>query len=324
MSDGGRRRLLGALAALAASGILPAGAAAFPSQTVRIVVPYPPGGFNDRLARFLARRLRERWHRAVVVDNRPGGGTLIGTDLVAKAAPDGHTLLQAAFAFGANPGLRATLPFDPIADFAPIVLCAATPNLLVVGAGQPFASVAELIEAAHARPGGIAFGSAGPGSSSHLCIEMLEEQARIELTHVPYKGSAPALDDVMSGQIQAAFDNVPNALPHLRSGRVRALAVTSPERFALLPKIPPLADTLHDFQVSSWFGLVAPAGTPVAVVDAINQEVNGILALPRTRALFHDEGVELLGGTPGAFAAHLRSEIAKWREVARRTGASLH
>ncbi|MBI1396541.1 MAG: tripartite tricarboxylate transporter substrate binding protein [Betaproteobacteria bacterium] len=322
MSDPARRRALAGLAALAASSSLGATALEHPSHPVRIVVPYPPGGFNDRLARLLARRVGESWRTSVTVENRPGGGTLVATEAVARAEPDGRTLLLAGFAFAASPGLRASLPFDPLEDFDPVVLCASTPNLLVVGADQPYGDVADLIAAARARPSSIAFGSEGPASSAHLCIEMLEREAGIELTHVPYKGSATALADVVSGQIQAAFDDVPNVLPHLAAGRLRALAVTTASHFALLPHVPPMTETIRDFVVSSWFGLVAPHGTPHAFTDALNQEVNRILQLPRTRKQFAAEGVEAIGGSPERFAEHVRTEIARWRQIAKRAGLS--
>jgi tripartite-type tricarboxylate transporter receptor subunit TctC len=229
MSEGRRRWLLGAAGLLAAAGAS-AQTERYPARTARLVVPYPPGGFNDQFARLLAQRLAEAWGVPVMVDNRPGGGTLIGTEAVVRAAPDGHVLLMASFALGANPGLHARLPYDTLRDLAPVAYCAATPNLLVVPAGSPVRSVA--------------YRSAGPGSSNHLSMELFKRQSGVDLVHVPYKDSAPALIDLVAGRLQAMFDNVPNVLPQVRGGRLRAVAAVlrdqgvepvggSPEQFAL-------------------------------------------------------------------------------------------
>jgi len=293
----------------------------FPTHPVRIVVPFTPGAFTDQIARVLAQRLGETWKRTVLVDNRPGGATQIGTDLVAKAPPDGHTLLMAGFAFGVNPSLVPRPPYDALTDFAPMALCASTPNLLVVGAGQPFRNVAELLAAARSDPDGIAFASAGPATSNHLSMELLKTRTGANLLHVPYKGSAPAVLDVIAGRVPALFDNVPNVLPHVRAGKLRALAVTTPRRFALLPALPTMTEAgVADFEIASWFGLATRAGAPRAAIDAVNREVNAILRRPEVRELFRAQGVEPLGGSPEQFGDHIRAQIAKWAPVVRSAG----
>ncbi len=323
MSEGRRRWLLGAAGLLAAAGAR-AQAERYPARTVRLVVPYPPGGFNDQFARLLAQRLAEAWGVPVVVDNRPGGGTLIGTEAVVRAAPDGHVLLMASFALGANPGLHLRLPYDTLRDLAPVAYCAATPNLLVVPADSPVRSVADLVALAKARPGELAYRSAGPGSSNHLSMELFKRQSGVDLVHVPYKGSAPALIDLVAGRLQAMFDNVPNVLPQVRGGRLRAVAVTTPRRFQLLPELPTVASQgLPDFDVSVWFGMVAPARTPPPVIAQLNREVNRILLLPAVAAVLRDQGVEPVGGSPEQFALHLRTQVEKWGTLARGAGIRL-
>jgi len=316
-----RRRLLAAgLAAPLVLGRAAAGTA-FPSRAMRIVVPFTPGAFTDQIARLLAQRLGDTWKRTVLVENRPGGATQIGTDLVAKAPPDGHTMLMAGFAFGVNPSLLPKPPYDALRDFAPVVLCASTPNLLVVGADQPITTVAELLAASKASPDGIAFASAGPATSNHLCMELLKTTTGANLLHVPYKGSAPAVLDVIAGRVPAIFDNVPNVLQHVKAGKLRAIAVTTPRRFALLPHLPTMIEAgVPDFEVGSWFGLAAPARVPRPVVDAVNAEVNRILLQPDIRDLFRAQGVEPVGGSPEQFGIHLRAQIAKWAPVVKAAG----
>jgi len=296
----------------------------FPARSIRIVVPFPPGGFNDQLARVLAQKLHEAWGQSVLVDNRPGGGSQIGTQVVAKAVPDGYTLLMASFAFAVNPSLYAKLPYDTARDFLPVILCAATPNLLVVGTEVPAGSVKDLIALAKAKPGELVYGSAGLGSSNHLSMEMLKARAGVDLIHVPYKGSAPAVMDLVGGRLHAMFDNTPNVLQQVRGGKLRALAVTTPRRFALTPELPTVAEAgLKDFEVSVWFGLVAPARTPQPVVERINAEVNRILLLPDVQETFRLQGVETIGGSPQQFALHLRGQMAKWSGVIREAGIRL-
>ena len=316
-----RRTLLAAAVLAPIAGLARGAPIAFPTRPVRIVVPFTPGAFTDQIARLLAQRLGEAWKRSVVVENRPGGASQIGTDLVAKAAPDGHTMLMAGFAFCVNPSMEPRPPYDALRDFAPIVLCAATPNLLVVGADQPVKNVAELLALAKSASDRVAFASAGPATSNHLCIELLKSKTGANLLHVPYKGSAPAVLDVIAGRVPAMFDNVPNVLQHVKAGKLRALAVTTPRRFALLSQLPTMIEAgVPDFEVGSWFGLAAPARVPRPVIDAINTEVNRILLQAEIRELFRAQGVEPVGGSPEQLGNHLRAQIAKWAPIVKAAG----
>ncbi len=294
----------------------------YPSKPIRIIVPYPPGGFNDTLARTLGQKLNQKWGQSVVVDNRPGGGTTIGTNLVAKAPADGHTLLVVSFAFGVNPSLYQQLPYDTRRDFAPVVLAAGTANVLVVNPQLPVKSVLDLIALAKAKPGKLNYASAGNGSSNHLSMELFKSMAGVDMVHVPYKGSAPAVTDLIGGQVDVMFDNVPNVLQHVKAGKLRGLAVSSKARSPFTPDLPTVAEAgVPGFDVSVWFGVVAPSGTPKAVVFQLNAEINRILKLPEVVESFHKQGVDPLGGTPDAFAEFLRDQSVKWAKVVKDSGA---
>ena len=292
---------------------------AWPERPVRIVVPVPPGGGNDIVARLLAQRLTDMWKQQVVVDNRPGASTAIGAEIVARAAADGHTLMFHSASFAINAAMQRQLPFDPLRDFAPITLVARVPQILVVNPGFTAKSVGELIALAKARPGQIHFASAGTGSSPHLAMEVLMEMTGISLNHVPYKGTAPGLADVIAGQVQLVFDSIPPALPYVRSGRVRALAVASPKRFPSLPDVATMSESgLPGYDFASWFGVLAPARTPQAVVAAVNQEVRTILQATDVRERLTDLGLEPLGTTSQEYGRHLEAEIARWRSFIQR------
>lgn len=295
----------------------------YPSKPIRIVVPYPPGGFNDTLARTLGRKLTESWKQPVIVDNRPGGGTTIGTSLVSKAPADGYTLLIVSFAFAVNPGLFRELPYDSARDFMPVILAAGTPNLLVVNPALPVKSVQDFIRLAKSKPGGLNYASAGNGSSNHLSMEFFSSLAGLNLVHVPYKGSVPAVTDLIGGQVEAMFDNVPNVMQHVKVGKLRALAVSSKERSAfLLPDVPTVAESgVPGFEVSVWFGVVTPAGTPAMVVAKLNAEFNRILGLAEVARLFHAQGVEPRGGSAREFALFLSQQTTKWTKVVKDSGA---
>src|ERR1044072_8288252 len=291
-------RVLGLLlATLAMSG---AARAAFPDKTIRIVVPYTPGGFNDTLGRIVAQKFTDDWGVPAVVENRPGGGTLIGTDTVAKAPADGYTLLVVAFPFAVNPTLYAHLPYDTVKDFAPLILAGQTPNLLVVNV--PITSVKQLIAAAKAQPGTLSYGSTGSGPSNHLSMELFRIMTGTEMIHVPYKGSAPMVADLLGGHVQVAFDNVPNVITQVKAGKLRALGITSPSRAASLPDIPTVAEAgVPGYEVGVWFGIVAPAATPPDVLAKLNVELNKILAMPDVKQKFADPGVDAVGGTRERF-----------------------
>lgn len=293
----------------------------YPARALRIIVPYPVGGFNDQFARLLAQHLHQAWGQAAVVENRPGGGTVIGTDLAARAPADGHTLLVASFAFAVNQSLYARVPFDPLRDFTPVVLAAQCPNVLVARKGLAAGTLAELLDAARKSPGTINYASGGNGSSTHLAMELLKNMARVDFTHVPYKGSAPAITDLLAGQVDVLFDNLPNVLPYLRAGKLRALAVSTARRSGTLPDVPTTAEGgVAGFDVQVWFGVVVRSGTPQAIVDKLNAEINRMLAKPDTKARFAAQGVDTAGGSSAAFARYLADQSQMWRRVIQAVG----
>ena len=323
------RRVLALLAIVAAAVAAPStfaqGTASYPAKPVRLVVPFPAGGTTDILARAVAQRLSEAWGRQVIVDNRPGAGGNIGSDLVAKAAPDGYTLLMGTVGTHAiNPSLYKNMPYDHVKDFAPVILVAGVPNVLVVNPSLPVHSVPELIAYAKANPGKLNFASSGNGTSIHLSGELFKAMTGVEMTHVPYKGSAPALTDLIGGQVQLMFDNLPSSLPFIKAGKLRALAVTSGARAAALPDLPTLAESgLPGFEASSWFGVLAPAGTPRDIVAKLNGAIAGWLASPEAKEKLLAQGAIAAGGTPEDFARHIGAETSKWAKVVKVSGAHI-
>ena len=300
-----------------------AAAEAYPAKPVRFVVAFPPGGGTDIIARSIAQKLAERIAQQVVVDNRPGAGGNIGTDMVAKSAPDGYTLLMgSAGPLAINASLFGKMPFNPIKDLAPVTLAASTPNLLVVHPSLRVASVKELIALAKARPGEIDFASSGHGTPAHLAGELFNSMAGVKMVHVPYKGAAPALADLLGGQVQLMFSTMPPALPHVKDGKLRALAVTSAKRSPAAPELPTVGEiALRGFEANTWHGVVVPAGTPGAIVARLNREIVAILHLPDVVERFSSQGAEALGSTPEEFAAYIKSETLKWAKVVRDSGA---
>lgn len=316
-----RRRFAAGLAALGASALWPAAdglaqGAAYPAKPIRIVVPFTPGGFNDTLARLLGQRFQETWGQPVVVDNKPGAGTVIGTDYVAKSAPDGYTLEVVALPFSLLNSLHARSGLDVNRDFAAIAFCGLTPNVLVVNPSVPANTLGELIALAKAKPGSLNYASTGTGSSNHLSMELFKAMTGTDFVHVPYKGTAPATTDLIGGQVGVMFDNTPNVIQHIRAGKLRALGVTSAARSVFTPELPTIAESgVPGYEVTAWFGLVAPAQTPRETQARLNAEVNRILSLPDTRERFQKAGVEPVGGTQEQFATHIRNEVAKWARV---------
>jgi tripartite-type tricarboxylate transporter receptor subunit TctC len=296
------------------------------AQTAGVAYPVKPiriaGGFNDTLGRTLAAKFQEDWGQTVVVDNRPGGNTVIGTDAVAKAAPDGYTLLVVAFPFAVTPSLIAHMPYDTLRDFVPVALCAQSPNILVVNPQvRPVKSVGELIALAKSKPDALSYASTGNGSSNHISMELFKSLAGVQIVHVPYKGSAPAVIDMLGGQVDVMFDNAPNVMPHVRAGKLRALAQTGAVRSSVAPDIPTVAESgVPGYELTVWFGLVAPAATPREVVAKLNAEVLKILAMPDVRERFLAQGVEPLGSTPEEFARHIRAQMDKWSKVVKDAG----
>ncbi|MBC7778727.1 MAG: tripartite tricarboxylate transporter substrate binding protein [Proteobacteria bacterium] len=295
--------------------------AAYPVKTVRMIVAYPPGGGTDIVARMLAPRLADALGQSVVIDNRGGAAGNIGTEVAARAAPDGYTLLMGNVAPNAINVSLGAIPFDPVKDFAPISLVASTPNVLVVHPSLPVKTVKDLLALARARPGQLAFPSAGNGSSSHLAGELLKSLARIEMLHVPYKGGGPALADLLGGQVQLMFATAPAAMPLVKAGRLRAIAVTSRTRSAALPDLPTIAEVgVTGYDASTWYGLLAPAGTPRALVDRVHAETVKVFAVPEFREKLTAQGFEPIASTPAEFAAYIQAQIEVWARVIKQAG----
>ena len=291
----------------------------FPDRTVRIVVPYPPGGFNDTLARVVGERLSKIWSQPVLVDNRPGGNTTLGNNLVAKAPADGYTVLITPLPFSALPGLYgAQLPYEALKDFSPLVLAANTQNVLTVRNDLPVNNVKELLDYARKNPGKLNYGSTGSGSSNHLSMELLMRMTDTKMTHIPYKGSAPATLAMLSGEIDVLFDNIPNVLQQLKAGKMKAIAVTGTQRAVLFPSVPTVAESgVPGFEVNVWFGMQLPAGTPKPLVERMNRDIVRVLKEPEVVKKFRDQGVEVIASTPAAFSQLLQSEVVKWTQVIR-------
>ncbi|MBI3372945.1 MAG: tripartite tricarboxylate transporter substrate binding protein [Betaproteobacteria bacterium] len=292
----------------------------WPSRQIRYIVPFPPGAFNDTLARTVAAELPKAIGQAVVVDNRPGGNSIIGTEAAAKSAPDGYTLFGAALPFSVIQSLYKT-SFEVTRDFAPITLAGFSANLLVAHPSFPPNSVAELIKYATANPGRVNYGSSGNGTSVHLSMELLKSMTRTFMVHIPYRGSAPVVTDLIAGQLDVMFDNVPNVIQHVRSGRMKALAVSTSSRSALAPEVPTVAEAgVPGYELSVWFGVLAPAGTPREIVGRLNSEIVKILTSADVKERFAKQGVEVQTGTPEQFSEFLKSEVARWAKVIKDAG----
>jgi tripartite-type tricarboxylate transporter receptor subunit TctC len=324
--DSRRRFVLGGLALAAAAAALPlaATAQAYPSKPVTIVVPFAAGGTTDILARVIGQALTKELGQSAIVDNRAGAGGNIGAALAAKAAPDGYTLFMGTVGTHAiNQSLYKKLPFDPVKDFAPLTRVAMVPNLLVANPGKPYKNVKELIAYAQAHPGKVNFGSSGSGSSIHLSGELFNMLAKVEMVHVPYKGSAPAVTDLLGGQIDIMFDNMPSAIQHVRSGKLRPLAVTTAKRSAELPDVPTIAEAgVPGYEATSWFGMFAPASTPAPIVARLNGALVKVLSDPDVKKKLAEQGAEPYAEKPEQFAAFIRDESAKWSKVVKASGAT--
>ena len=299
---------------------LPAVAQDYPKRPIELVVPFVAGGTTDNIARLMAQRFSESWGQTVVVNNRAGGGSTIGTNAVAKAPPDGHTLLVTTIGFAINAGLQK-LPYDPIGDFTPITELASLPLVLVVHASVPATNLQEFIALAKSKPGGWDYASSGTGTSPHLAAEMFKSMAGIELVHVPFKGNAEAMNSLMGGHVKIYFALVPAVLQHIKTGALRAIAVTTEERLPYLPDVPTIAELgFPGYEISSWQGVFAPAGTPKDVVGKINGELVRMLNVPEIRRRISQEGADPVGSTPDAFATRVKNEITKWTKVIKASG----
>jgi len=294
----------------------------YPSRPIRMIVPATPGGGTDILARLFAQRFADTFSQQVVVDNRGGGGGIIGTELVARASPDGYTLLMAFTSHAINPGLYKKLPYDTLADFSAIALAATVPNILVVHPGVPVRTVDELIAWVKARPGKVTFASSGTGSSSHLAGVLFARMAGLDMVHIPYKGGAPAQADVMGGQVTLIFANMQSALPHVRGGRLRGIATSGLRRPAAAPDLPTLDESgLKGYEANSWFGLFTAARVPPAIVNKLNAEVLRSLQLPEVKERMAAQGAEPIPMTAPEFDKFVRAEVVKWARVVKEAGA---
>jgi tripartite-type tricarboxylate transporter receptor subunit TctC len=296
----------------------------YPNRAVRIVVPFPPGGTSDILARTIGARLSESFGQPVVVENRPGAGGNIAAEHVAKSAPDGYTLIMGTSSLAISQSLYRKLNYELVRDFAPITQAVNYANLLVVHPSTGFSSMNDLLAAAKAKPGALSYGTAGNGTPPHMTGELFKSYTRVDIQHIPYKGGAPAIADLVGGQIPMMFDNVPPLLPHVRAGKIKALAVTSLKRIPVLPDVPTLHELgLKDFDAVGWNGLLAPAGTPREIVSRVHAEVVKILAMPAVRDNLSAQGADIVGNSPEEFGAWIRTEVKKWAEVIRVSGAKV-
>jgi tripartite-type tricarboxylate transporter receptor subunit TctC len=304
-------------AALAALITAPLELRAQTAKPLRIVVPFPPGGSTDILARALAPKLGAALGQNVIVDNKPGAGGSLGAAEAAKAEPDGHTLLMGHIGtLAVNPSMYPKLPYDPLKSFVPVAYVARVPNVLVVRAASPLRTLKDLLDAARAQPGKLTFSSGGNGSAAHITVESLKLKTKVFMLHIPYRGTAPSITDLIAGQVDCTFTGAPAVIPHVRSGRLRALAVSSAQRVAALPDVPTVAESGYPgFEADQWYGVVAPAGTPAAVVTRLNAEVNEALALPEVAQQLAVEGAVPVPTTPQAFGELIRREIPRWAEV---------
>ena len=310
--------------ALTLAAALPA-LAEFPDRPIRIIVPYPPGGTSDLLARAVAPRLGERLKQTVVIENRAGAGGVIGSAVVAKSPADGYTLLLGTIAtHGILPVLQKPAPYDAVKDFAPVTLVASTPNVLVANPSAPVRNLAELLALARAKPGSVNFGSTSLGGSPHMSGELLKTMAQVDIVHVPYKGGGPMLIDLMGGQIPFGFDNLPSSMNHIRAGKIRALAVTTAKRWPGAPEIPTMAEAgVPGYEATAWFGLLAPANTPKPIVELLQRHVAAILRQPEVEKMLLEQGAESVGNTPDEFARLIAAELQKWDKVVAATGVKL-
>ncbi len=308
---------------LAVAGIVPAFAVDYPTKPVKWVVPYPPGGTTDVLARIIAQWLSEKMGQQFIIENKPGGGNNIGTELVVKAAPDGYTMLLVNPAHGINATLYKNLSFNVIRDIAPVAGLMRTPNVMEVTNSFPAKTVKEFIDYCKANPGKVNMASSGSGTSVHMSGELFKSMTGCDMLHVPYKGAGPAIADLIPGQVHVLFDNLPSSIGHIKGGRLRALAVTSTERDPTLPDTPTVAETVPGYEATAWFGVGMPKGTPREIIEKVNAEVNRALADPKMRDRLAELGGKPIAGTPEDFAKVIAAETEKWAKVVVSSGAKV-
>lgn len=318
-----KKILLACGSALVCAAAAPAVAQNYPTKPVRLIIAQAPGSATDVISRIVTNKLQEALGQPFIIDARPGAGGTLGTDVAAKAPPDGYTLMMANNStHGSNPALYAKLPYDAVKDFAPIIFVAATPYVLSVHPSLPVTSVKQLIALAKSRPGQLNYASAGNGSTHQLSGELLKTMAGIDMVHVPYKGTTPAIAALLGGEVSVMFATVTGIQPQIKAGKARALAVSTAKRSPMMPAVPTVAETLPGFEMLSWFGLLAPAATPPAIVTRLNTEAGKVLALPEVKAALTTQGFEVTAGTPEQFGNYIKGEIAKITKIARAAGVT--
>ena len=316
------RALLFLVVAFCFANAIAADGGQYPARPVRMIVPYAPGGGADTLGRYIGQALGESFGQSFVIDNRGGGGTILGSNLAAKAPADGYTIIMAASTHAVVSSLYKSLPFDPIRDFAPIVRVASAPNILVVHPSLAVTSVKELVALAKSRPGELVYASSGNGGGSHLAMELFRSMTHIELIHVPYKGTGPAMIDLLSGQAKLIFGGMIGTVTHVRSGRLRVIAISSDSRAASMPEVPTVAESGYpDYEATTWYGLLGPAALPRALVTLLNERVVQLLKDAKLQARIVAQGAEISAGTPDSFAKYIQSEQIKWARVVKSSGA---
>ncbi|MBI4195531.1 MAG: tripartite tricarboxylate transporter substrate binding protein [Betaproteobacteria bacterium] len=298
-------------------------AAAYPTKPIRVIVPFAPGGGLDITTRLIGQKLTEKWGQNIVVDTRPGAATIVGTEIASKAVPDGYTVLMITTTFAINPSLYKKLPYDPLKDFAPVTQLNYQPNILIVSASAPAATVKELVALARSKPGALTFATPGAGSAPHLSAEMFKRMAGIDMIHVPYKGIPPAVTDVVGGRVTMLFTTTISAAPHIKTGKVKALAITSGKRLPAMPEVATIGETLPGYQAEAFQGMVAPSGVPRAIVEKLAREVSAIVQSREISDRFAASGAVAVGSSPAVFTTFLKSEMAKWGKVIRDAGIKL-
>lgn len=318
--------ILSGVAALSALTAVPSLAAAqdYPTKPITIIVPFPAGGTLDNLTRSLAQKMSDDFKQPVIIDNKPGAGTVIGTEIVARAAPDGYTLGMVANSFAINPSLYDNLRYDTVKDFTPVSWVAYTPHLLVANPDVPVKSLADVIATAKTKPGELSFASFGAGTSPHIAIERLKSEAKIDVLHIPYKGQAPALNDLLGGHVDMMFANTPDVLPHVKSGKLRAIALANDARLESIPDVPTFKEAgVDNMNSNSWYGVIVPSGTPAPIVEKLSAEFVRIVNLPEIRERLLAQGLEPAGTTSAEFAEYLKSEMEMAATVVKASGASV-
>ncbi len=308
-------------AAIAAQAALAQAPDSFPNRPLRLIIPYAPAGATDIVGRIVAQKLTERLSQQVLVDNRPGAGAIIGSEILAKSAPDGYTMMSANIAHGANPYLHKKLPYDTVKDFAPVTLMVVVPMVLIVHPSLPARSVPEFVALAKAKPGQLTYGTAGIGSANHLAMELFKISTGTNIIHIPYKGGGPAVVDLVAGQITAMFSTVAMAAPYVKGGKLRAFGISSTKRSAALPDVPTVAEAgISGAELHEWQGIVVAAGTPKAAIDILHREIAAVLGIADVRERIAGLGADVVASTPAQFAEHIRKELATWGKVVKQSG----